>query len=122
MSTEPAAEPAAPPEGLPDLTKVPEAERDRVWFDKYYRGDKDPQLTTRAILIGSVIGGAMSVANLYTTLKLGWSFGVAITACVISFAFWNALMAIRVARTPMSILENNCMQSTASAAGYSTGA
>jgi uncharacterized oligopeptide transporter (OPT) family protein len=31
------------------------------------------------------------------------------------------LLKVGVARTPMTILENNCMQSTASSAGYSTG-
>jgi putative OPT family oligopeptide transporter len=56
-------------------------------------------------------------------MKVGWSFGVAITSCVMSFVIWNALRGISGGRlTPMSILENNCMQSTASAAGYSTGA
>ena len=32
-----------------------------------------------------------------------------------------AAQPIGLARTPMTILENNCMQSTASSAGYSTG-
>jgi uncharacterized oligopeptide transporter (OPT) family protein len=31
------------------------------------------------------------------------------------------LLKVGLARTPMTILENNCMQSTASSAGYSTG-
>src|SRR5262249_859515 len=54
--------------------------------------------------------------------KLGWLFGVAITACVLSFVIWNLLRALSGGRlSPMTILENNCMQSTASAAGYSTG-
>ncbi|MBK9622970.1 MAG: OPT/YSL family transporter [Candidatus Obscuribacter sp.] len=60
--------------------------------------------------------------NLYTMLKLGWAFGVAITACVLSFVLWNGLRLIFPKLSEMSILENNCMQSTASAAGYSTGA
>jgi putative OPT family oligopeptide transporter len=65
----------------------------------------------------------MSVSNLYTTMKVGWAFGVAITSCVMSFVLWNSFRGLSGGRlTPMSILENNCMQSTASAAGYSTGA
>jgi OPT family oligopeptide transporter len=81
-----------------------------------------PQLTLRAVLMGGVLGMLMSVSNLYTTLKVGWAFGVAITACVMSFVIWNFFRAISGGRlAPMSILENNCMQSTASAAGYSTG-
>src|SRR5207302_1653372 len=54
-------------------------------------------------------------------LKAGWGFGVAITACILSYAIWTALYRAGIARTPMTILENNCMQSTASSAGYSTG-
>src|SRR5258707_5211138 len=79
------------------------------------------QLTWRAVLIGSCLGGVLSLTNLYVGLKAGWGFGVAITACILSYAIWSALLRIGVARSPMTILENNCMQSTASSAGYSTG-
>jgi OPT family oligopeptide transporter len=71
--------------------------------------------------MGGLLGSVMAVSNLYTTLKLGWAFGVAITASVLSFTLWNGFVLARVAKTKMTILENNCMQSTASAAGYSTG-
>jgi putative OPT family oligopeptide transporter len=47
--------------------------------------------------------------------------GVAITACILSYAIWTALYRLRLVSTPMTVLENNCMQSTASSAGYSTG-
>ncbi|WP_083458214.1 OPT family oligopeptide transporter [Sandaracinus amylolyticus] len=112
---------SATPEGLPDLSKLPEEERDAAWVKHYYRGDDVPQLTIRAVVMGGLLGAAMSVSNLYTTLKLGWAFGVAITACVLSYAIWNAFVSLRIAKTKMTLLENNCMQSTASAAGYSTG-
>src|SRR5204862_2971663 len=59
--------------------------------------------------------------NLYIGLKAGWGIGVAITACILSYAIWTSLLKAGLARTPMTILENNCMQSTASSAGYSTG-
>ena len=106
---------------LPDLTRIAPEDRDRVWFRTYFRGEGTPQLTLRAVLMGGILGALMSVSNLYTTLKLGWAFGVAITACVLSYAIWNAFVAVGFARTKMTLLENNCMQSTASAAGYSTG-
>jgi OPT family oligopeptide transporter len=112
---------AQPPENLPDLTQVPEEERDAMWVERYYRGDHVPQLTLRAVLMGGILGAVMAVSNLYTTLKLGWAFGVAITACVLSYAIWNGFVALGIAKTNLTILENNCMQSTASAAGYSTG-
>lgn len=110
-------DPEAP---LVDLASLPVEERDAAWLSYYYRGDQ-PQLTWRAVVTGGLLGMLMSISNLYTTLKLGWSFGVAITACVISHAIWRLLIALKLARSNMTLLENNCMQSTASAAGSSTG-
>lgn len=93
------------------------------WLREVYQGDKMPQLTLRAVLMGSVLGGFMSLSNLYVGLKTGWGFGVAITSCILSFAIYKTLMKTFPSFfvTEMSILENNCMQSTASAAGSSTG-
>lgn len=96
-------------------------EQDERWLAEVYQGDKVPQLTFRAVLIGGLLGSIMSISNLYTSLKLGWAFGVAITACVLSFVFWRLVRLIFPKASDMSILETNCMQSTASAAGYSTG-
>ena len=107
---------------LAGFTGTPE-EKDRQWFQQCYRGDSQRQLTLRAVVMGGILGMFTAVSNLYTTLKIGWSFGVSITACVISFVAWNSvcqLLGGRVSR--MSVLENNCMQSTATAAGSSTGA
>lgn len=97
-------------------------EKDLRWFKTYYRGDQQKQLTVRAVLMGGVLGMFMAISNLYTTLKIGWSFGVTITSCVLSFVIWNAIRTLLARRVSMmSMLENNCMQSTASAAGMSTG-
>jgi putative OPT family oligopeptide transporter len=98
-------------------------EVERQWFEQIYkgRGDTINQLTWRAVLMGSALGGILSLTNLYIGLKSGWGFGVAITACILSYAIWSGLHGIGIVRTKMTILENNCMQSTASAAGYSTG-
>jgi uncharacterized oligopeptide transporter (OPT) family protein len=109
------------PEPTIDLSELPADRRDAAWLQHYYLGDNHPQLTWRAVMTGGVLGMLMSVSNLYTTLKLGWSFGVAITACVISHTLWRVLAALRLTRSNMTLLENNCMQSTASAAGSSTG-
>jgi len=98
-------------------------EIERQWYEKVFkgRGDSMAQLTWRAVLMGSILGGVLSLTNLYIGLKAGWGFGVAITACILSYAIWTTLVKIGLVRTPMTILENNCMQSTASSAGYSTG-
>jgi OPT family oligopeptide transporter len=98
-------------------------EVERQWYEQCYvgRGDTVAQLTWRAVIMGSALGGVLSLTNLYIGLKAGWAFGVAITACILSYAIWTTFHRIRLARTKMTILENNCMQSTASSAGYSTG-
>src|SRR5262249_32598851 len=104
------------------LRGTPE-EIERQWYEQVYRGrgDSMAQLTWRAVLIGSCLGGVVSLTNLYIGLQAGWGFGVAITASILSYAIWISFLKIGLARTPMTILENNCMQSTASSAGYSTG-
>ena len=98
-------------------------EIERQWYEQVYkgRGDSMAQLTWRAVLMGSALGGVLSLTNLYIGLKSGWGFGVSITACILSYAIWTSLYRAGIVKTKMTILENNCMQSTASAAGYSTG-
>lgn len=114
-----AAGAAIPPP--PDVDAPPDV-KDAYWYNHMYQGDRMPQLTVRSVLMGGVLGMVMAASNLYTTLAIGWAFGVAITACVMSYVIWTAFRAFSGGRlSQMSILENNCMQSTASAAGYSTG-
>jgi len=98
-------------------------EIERQWLEKVYRGRGDSmrQLTLRALIMGSVLGGVLSLTNLYIGLKSGWGFGVVVTASILSYSIWTAFYKIGIAKSRMTILENNCMQSTASAAGYSTG-
>lgn len=176
------ADEATPTEFLPNpgAPALPEGatteQREDWWYKHVYKGDSMPQLTVRAVVMGAILGMLMSASNLYTTLKIGWAFGVVVTACVVSFVAWNAIrllsmvfvtrlltligcvaacyflyarfgaltasigesgaMGLSIAAavgaivvtilvwlrpTKMTILENNCMASTASAAGYSTG-
>ena len=109
-------------------------EKELKWFTETYRGDKVKQLTLRAVVMGGLLGSLMSLVNIYVGLKTGWGLGVAITACILSFSIWKGLRAslgrlklripftrIQLIDSDMTILENNCMQSTASSAGYSTG-
>jgi uncharacterized oligopeptide transporter (OPT) family protein len=100
-----------------EVAALPEDE----WYRRAFRGDGSPQLTVRAVLTGSLLGFLLAFTNLYVGLKTGWGLGVAITACILSFSLWNLFLKLGVARTPLSILETNCLQSTASSAGYSTG-
>ncbi len=99
------------------VAELPEEE----WYRRAFRGPEARQLTWRAVLMGSLLGFLLAFTNLYVGLKTGWGLGVAITASILAFSLWNLLLRIGVARTPLSILETNCLQSTASSAGYSTG-
>ena len=112
-------EPAQPPHvaGL-----SPEA-AELKWYKEVYRGDSMKQLSLRAVVMGALLGGFMSLSNLYIGLKTGWGLGVAITSCILSYTIWKTLRTLLpfLFKSDMTILENNCMQSTASSAGYSTG-
>ncbi len=118
---EPPVSPQPDPDTVVEHEKL-DPEGEEYWYKHVYQGDQVPQLTLRAVLMGGILGALMSISNLYTSLKVGWAFGVAITACVLSFVIWRVIRLVFPKVSEMSILENNCMQSTASAAGYSTGA
>jgi putative OPT family oligopeptide transporter len=82
------------------------------------------QLTPRAVISGMLIGGVMSISNLYVGLKTGWGLGVTITSCIIAYAVFTFLERIVPAyrNRPFSTLENYTMSSAASAAGYMSSA
>jgi OPT family oligopeptide transporter len=102
--------------------RTPE-EIERHWFENVYAGDQMPQLTPRALIMGMLLGGFLSVSNVYIGLKAGWSLGVSITSCILAYAIFATLHRAMPKWFPaFSILENNAMQSCASAAGYMTGA
>jgi uncharacterized oligopeptide transporter (OPT) family protein len=107
-----------------DLATLPPDERDRAWLERVYQGDDAVQLTPRAVVTGMLIGGLMSVSNLYVGLKTGWGLGVTITSCIIAYAVFKFLEQVVPAyRTrPFSTLENYTMSSAASAAGYMSSA
>jgi len=101
-----------------------EHEAGRWWLDNVYAGDDAVQLSPRAVVTGMVIGGVMSISNLYVGLKTGWGLGVTITACIIAFAVFRFLESVVPAwrNRPFTILENYTMSSAASAAGYMSSA
>lgn len=96
-------------------------EIERQWYLQVYRGDNVKQLTVRAVVTGAVLGSILSLTNLYIGLTAGWGFGVTLTACILSYTLWTTFQKMGFVKEPMTILENNCMQSTASSSGYSTG-
>jgi putative OPT family oligopeptide transporter len=111
-----------------DGAQPPPFENDREaarwWVENVYAGDDAVQLSVRAVVTGMVIGGVMSISNLYVGLKTGWGLGVTITACIIAFAVFKGLEQVVAAwrDRPFSILENYTMSSVASTAGYMSSA
>lgn len=93
-------------------------QKDRWWLENVYRGDM-PQLTIRSALTGMLLGGLLSLTNLYVGAKTGWSLGVGITSVILAFAAFKVLSDLKLAGE-FTILENNAMQSIATAAGYMT--
>ncbi|HET7202829.1 MAG TPA: OPT/YSL family transporter [Steroidobacteraceae bacterium] len=92
-------------------------QKDRWWFEHVYRGDM-AQLTLRSAMTGFLLGGLLSVTNLYVGAKTGWTLGVGLTSVILAFAIYRVLS--RLGARDMTILENNCVQSIATAAGYMT--
>ena len=122
-----------------EIPRTPE-QIEREWFEKVYQGDHVKQLTARAIIMGMLLGMIMACSNVYIGLKAGWSMGVTITSAVLAFTIFQAIsgtigpLLVKAHGLPLvgpffkwlwpenhySILENNCLQSTAGAAGSMT--
>ena len=95
-------------------------EKDSWWLKNVFRGDM-PQLTMRSGLTGMFLGGILSLTNLYVGIKTGWTLGVGITSVILAFAMFKVFNKLNLAKTEITLLENNAMQSIATAAGYMTG-
>ncbi|MBS0663034.1 MAG: OPT/YSL family transporter [Verrucomicrobia bacterium] len=94
------------------------SQKDRWWFENVYRGDM-PQLTVRSAVTGFLLGGILAATNLYIGGKTGITTGVGLTSVILAFALYRALAKSGVVQD-FTILENNCTQSIATAAGYMT--
>ncbi|NBX76243.1 MAG: OPT family oligopeptide transporter [Proteobacteria bacterium] len=93
-------------------------EKDRWWLKHCFKGDM-PQLTFRSALTGMLIGGILSITNLYVGIKTGWTLGVGITSVVLAFAVFKLFSRFGIG-SEIGVLENNAMQSIATSAGYMT--
>jgi len=74
-----------------------------------------PELTIRAVLTGMAIGAVLTPCNVYSGLKIGWSFNMSVAAGLIAYALWNTLARTGAAR-PLDLRENNINQTAASSA------
>jgi uncharacterized oligopeptide transporter (OPT) family protein len=109
---------------LPQLTDdqirdMSREEKDQWWLKNVFRGDM-PQLTLRSAVTGFLLGGVLSATNLYVGAKTGWTLGVGVTSVILSFVIFRAMARSGFVKD-LTILENNAVQSIATAAGYMTG-
>jgi uncharacterized oligopeptide transporter (OPT) family protein len=93
-------------------------EKDRWWLENVYKGNM-PQLTLRSALTGMILGGVLSLTNLYVGIKTGWTLGIGITSVILAFAFFKVISKLNFGKE-LTLLENNAMQSIATSAGYMT--
>jgi uncharacterized oligopeptide transporter (OPT) family protein len=93
-------------------------EKDRWWLENVYRGDL-PQLTIRSGVTGFLLGGILCATNLYVGAKTGVTLGVGVTSVILAFSLFRLMSRVGLAKD-FTILENNAMQSIATAAGYMT--
>ena len=115
----------AAPAPLPSATlargadALPASDPEEVWLRDVYQPDA-PNLTLRAVIVGTLIGGVMSLSNIYVFFKTGWSLGVTLTACILAFAVFRFGEVIGIVKRPLGVLENNALTTVASGAGYMT--
>ncbi len=76
------------------------------------------QLTIRALATGALLGAVLVPCNVYSGLKIGWSFNMSIAAALLGAAIWSNLRALlgRNRIADWDLLENNVNQTSASAA------
>lgn len=93
-------------------------QKDEWWLKTVFKGDM-PQLNLRSAITGMLLGGILSLTNLYVGIKTGWTLGVGISSVILSYSLFKLLSKLKIGKE-MTILENNAMQSIATSAGYMT--
>ena len=70
-------------------------------------------LTLRAVTSGMLLGALLTPCNIYSGLKIGWSFNISIIALLLASAFWAILARLNITRH-LAADEANITQTTAS--------
>lgn len=87
-------------------------------FQPYIGPEQSPaEFTIRAVLVGTVLGLIFSASSLYLVLKVGMTVSASIPVAVLAITLFRTFSRI-LGLTPVSILENNIVQ-TAGSAGES---
>jgi uncharacterized oligopeptide transporter (OPT) family protein len=97
-------------------------QRDREWREKVYRGDKERDLTPRAVLAGMAFGGVMSLSNLYVGLKSGWGLDVGVAAVIVIFAVFKGLQGLGLAGREFGLMESTITMTVSVAASWISSA
>lgn len=72
-----------------------------------------PELTVRAVATGMLLGALLTPCNVYSGLKIGWSFNMSIAAGLLGFGLWRVGARLTGARR-WDLHENNISQTAAS--------
>ncbi len=105
------------PSQTADATPAAQLEQaERAWLADVYRGDRLPELTLRAVLLGCVLCALIVTLDVYMGLKTGLGISGALISCLIGYALMRALGQVNHRRRPFSELELNMSQTMAGAA------
>lgn len=75
----------------------------------------EAELSLRAILTGVLLGAVLTPCNIYSGLKIGWSFNMSILALLLGYAFWRPAAHL-AGVAAWGLKESNISQTAASAA------
>src|SRR5258707_15338536 len=110
-------EPANPPMEYPDIVGARPTNPLAAFFRPYIPASVQlPELTLRALIVGTLLGMVFGASSLYLVLKVGLTVSASIPVAVISITLFKLLNKIGIRNT--TILENNISQ-TAGSAGES---
>src|SRR6201990_2311169 len=101
----------------PDIVGARPQDEHTVAHRPYIAPETDiPELTVRAVVVGTILGMIFGASSLYLVLKVGLTVSASIPVAVISITFFRILAAFGGRNA--TILENNIVQ-TAGSAGES---
>ncbi len=87
-----------------------EQSEEKHWLENIYLGDKMPELTLKAVMIGAFLCVILISSNIYMGLKTSFTEGGSILSAILAFTIVKAF------KGKFSVLENNISQTMASAA------
>ena len=91
------------------MNYIPIINKEKEWLEKVYCGNKIIELSTKVFLVGAVLSILLIASNIYVGLKIGMTFGNSLIAAILGYVL------IKSFRGKLSILENNNIQTMASA-------